>query len=38
MVWIADLLPHEMKTPIEGMIVQGMAVMKTTLDGSVDEG
>ena len=37
-VWIADLLPHEMKAPIEGMIAQGMAVMKTTLDGSVDEG
>jgi uncharacterized protein YllA (UPF0747 family) len=36
-VWIADLLPHEMKAPIEEMIVQGMAVMKTTLDRSVDE-
>jgi carbon monoxide dehydrogenase subunit G len=32
-VWIADLLPHDMKGPIEGMIEQGMAVMKTTLDG-----
>jgi carbon monoxide dehydrogenase subunit G len=32
-VWIADLLPHDMKGPIEAMIEQGMAVMKTTLDG-----
>ncbi len=32
-VWIADLLPHEMKGPIEAMIEQGMAVMKQTLDG-----
>ncbi|MFI5013273.1 MAG: SRPBCC family protein [Hyphomicrobiales bacterium] len=31
-VWIADLLPDEMRAPIEGMIDQGMAVMKTTLD------
>jgi hypothetical protein len=31
-VWIADLLPNEMKAPIEGMINQGMAVMKKTLD------
>ena len=31
-VWIADLLPHEMKGPIEAMIEQGMAVMKQTLD------
>ena len=32
-VWIADLLPHEMKGAIEAMIEQGMAVMKKTLDG-----
>lgn len=31
-VWIADLLPSEMKAPIESMISQGMAVMKKTLD------
>jgi hypothetical protein len=31
-VWIADLLPHEMKGPIEAMIDQGMAIMKKTLD------
>ncbi len=33
-VWIADLLPHDMKSPIEAMIEQGMAVMKATLDGA----
>jgi hypothetical protein len=32
-VWIADLLPHDMKGPIEAMIEQGMAIMKKTLDG-----
>jgi carbon monoxide dehydrogenase subunit G len=32
-VWIADLLPHDMKGPIEAMIEQGMTVMKKTLDG-----
>jgi hypothetical protein len=32
-VWIADLLPHDMKGAIEAMIEQGMAVMKKTLDG-----
>jgi len=32
-VWIADLLPHDMRGPIEAMIEQGMAVMKKTLDG-----
>jgi carbon monoxide dehydrogenase subunit G len=37
-VWIADLLPHDMKTPIEGMIEQGMAVMKTTLDRLAGKG
>jgi Polyketide cyclase / dehydrase and lipid transport len=31
-VWIADLLPNEMRAPIEGMIGQGLAVMKKTLD------
>ncbi len=31
-VWIADLLPHDMKNQIEAMIDQGMAVMKQTLD------
>ena len=32
-VWIADLLPNELKAPIEGMINRSMAVMKKTLDG-----
>ena len=32
-VWIADLLPHDMKGPIEAMIEQGLTVMKKTLDG-----
>ena len=31
-VWIADLLPNDMKDQIELMMEQGMAVMKTTLD------
>jgi hypothetical protein len=31
-VWIADLLPHETAKVIRGMIEQGMAAMKTTLE------
>lgn len=31
-VWIADLLPNEIKNSIEAMIEQGMIVMKTTFD------
>jgi len=31
-VWIADLLPDDMRDPIEQMMEQGMAVMKATLD------
>ena len=31
-VWVADLLPAEMKAPVEGMMGQGIAVMKRTLD------
>ena len=31
-VWIADLLPNEMAAPIAGMIDQGMAAMKKTLE------
>lgn len=31
-VWIADLLPNEMAGAIEGMIQQGIGVMKKTLD------
>jgi len=31
-VWIADLLPHDLAGPIAGMIEQGLAAMKITLD------
>jgi carbon monoxide dehydrogenase subunit G len=31
-VWIADLLPHELAGDIGGLIDQGMAAMKATLD------
>src|SRR6266540_7484438 len=34
-VWIADLLPNELAGYIAGMIDQGMAVMKKTLEGSL---
>jgi len=30
-VWIADLLPHEMAPPIAGMIEQGLAAMQQAL-------
>ena len=33
-VWIADLLPNELKPAIEGMIAQGMAAMKKTLEAA----
>jgi carbon monoxide dehydrogenase subunit G len=32
LVWIADLLPHEMAAPIAGMIDEGMRAMKKTLE------
>lgn len=31
-VWIADLLPNELADPIGGLMDQGMAVMKKTLE------
>jgi len=31
-VWIADLLPNEMAPPITGMIEEGLAAMKRTLE------
>jgi carbon monoxide dehydrogenase subunit G len=31
-VWIADLLPHEMAPAIAGMIGEGLAAMKRTLE------
>ncbi len=34
-VWIADLLPNELEPAIAGMIDQGMAAMKATLDQDV---
>jgi len=34
-VWIADLLPNELARYIAGMIEQGMAVMRQTLEGSL---
>lgn len=33
-VWIADLLPHAMAPAIAGMIEQGLAAMKRTLEAS----
>lgn len=32
LVWITDVLPHEIATPIAAMVDQGCAVMKRTLD------
>jgi carbon monoxide dehydrogenase subunit G len=32
LVWIADLLPHEMKPAIEAMIEQGSAAIQRTLE------
>jgi carbon monoxide dehydrogenase subunit G len=37
LVWIADLLPHELAPAIAGMMEQGLAVTKRTLDGADDE-
>lgn len=33
-VWIADLLPHALAPEIGGMMAQGLAVMKRTLEGA----
>jgi hypothetical protein len=32
LIWITDLLPHELATPIGALIDQGVAAMKRTLD------
>lgn len=32
LVWIADLMPHEMAAPIAAMIADGMRAMKKTLE------
>ena len=34
LVWTADLLPHEMKPAIEGMIEQGLAAMRRALEAA----
>jgi hypothetical protein len=31
-VWIADLLPNELAPAVEGMLAQGCAAMKRTLE------
>ena len=36
-VWIADILPNELKPVIEGMMEHGIAAMKSTLEGAVQE-
>ncbi len=33
-VWIADLLPNEVSDTVEKMMLQGLGVMKRTLEGS----
>jgi carbon monoxide dehydrogenase subunit G len=35
-VWVCDLLPNKMREAVDGMITQGMAAMKRTLDGMAD--
>ena len=37
-VWIADLLPNEIADTVEKMILQGLGVMKQTLEGSPASG
>ena len=37
-VWIADLLPNETCDAIEQMVLQGLQVMKTTLEGGSARG
>jgi len=34
LVWIADLLPNEVDDTVEKMMLQGLSVMKRTLEGS----
>src|SRR5947209_19758463 len=36
-VWIADLLPDELKPVIDGMMDHGMSAMKSTLEGARQE-
>jgi hypothetical protein len=37
-IWIADLLPNELASPIAALIDQGMPVMKKTLESRVEVG
>ena len=37
-VWIADLLPNEVAGTVENMMLQGLEVMKRTLEGSPGRG
>jgi len=37
-VWIADLLPHDLAATIAGMIEQGMGVMRQTLERAAGKG
>jgi carbon monoxide dehydrogenase subunit G len=34
-VWIADLLPNELKEPISELIEQGLKIMKNTLEAKI---
>jgi hypothetical protein len=37
-VWIADLLPHDLAGPIGGMMEHGMRAMQQTLEGATNAG
>ena len=34
LVWIADILPNDLKTPIQGMMQQGMEAMRKKLEAT----
>lgn len=34
LVWIADILPNEVKAPVQGMMQQGIAAMKKKLEAA----
>ena len=34
LIWIADILPHELKAPISAMMQQGMDAMKRKLESA----
>ncbi|HEX2217537.1 MAG TPA: SRPBCC family protein [Gemmatimonadales bacterium] len=36
LVWIADLLPHELASPVGAMMEEGLAVIKRTLESPRD--